>query len=270
MASTKILLIIGLIFLTFITMVGGNPKGDAYGFRNWTDGNAMHPYYTTGSTGRFLGFFIVLRYAAFTTGGPDLIALASGEMQNPRRTIPRVAKLVFWRLMIFYVVGTFAVGILCNSRDPRLLGAIESGASGAAASPWVVGITNLGISGLPTVINIVILLSGWSAGNAFLYSTSRALYSLARDGQAPKIFMKCTKAGVPVYSVTIVSLLSTVTFMVASESAVTVFWCELPSLLSSSGWILICNRRVCQSCYNRLSPGIHRLYGCICLLGACM
>lgn len=226
MASTKILLILGLILLTFITMVGGNPRHDAYGFRNWMHGDAMHPYYTTGASGRFLGWFIVLRYAAFTTGGPDLIALASGEMQNPRVTIPRVAKLVFLRLMVFYVVGVFALGILCNSRNPDLLGAIKSGASGAAASPWVIGITNLGIGGLPTVINIVILLSGWSAGNAFLYSTSRALYSLARDGQAPKIFMKCTKSGVPVYSVTLVSLLSTVTFMVASESAVTVFWCK--------------------------------------------
>lgn len=228
MASTKVLLIIGLILLTFITMVGGNPQNDAYGFRYWTNGNAMHPYYTTSTAGRFLGWFAVLRYAAFTIGGPDLIALASGEIQNPRRSIPRVAKLVFVRLLIFYVIGAFAVGILCNSQDNRLLGAIESGASGAAASPWVVGIVNLGIDGLPVVINVVILLSGWSAGNAFLYSTSRCLYSLSRDGHAPKIFMKCTKAGVPIYSVLIVAAISSVTFMVASNSAVTVFWCKYP------------------------------------------
>jgi amino acid transporter len=36
-------------------MVGGNPKHDAYGFRAWTDGNAMHPYYAEGATGRLLG-----------------------------------------------------------------------------------------------------------------------------------------------------------------------------------------------------------------------
>lgn len=230
MASTKVLLIIGLILLTFITMVGGNPRNDAYGFRYWTNGNAMHAYYTTGTAGRFLGYFAVLRYAAFTIGGPDLIALASGEIQNPRRSIPRVAKLVFVRLMVFYVIGAFAVGILCNSQDNRLLGAIESGASGAAASPWVVGIVNLGIDGLPVVINVVILLSGWSAGNAFLYSTSRCLYSLSRDGHAPKIFMKCTKAGVPIYSVLVVAAISSVTFMVASNSAVTVFWCKFSLL----------------------------------------
>lgn len=43
-ASTKLILLIGLILLTFVTMVGGNPKHDAYGFRYWGDGMAMHPY----------------------------------------------------------------------------------------------------------------------------------------------------------------------------------------------------------------------------------
>lgn len=84
--------------------------------------------------------------------------------------------------MIFYIVGVFAVGTICSSNDERLLSAIDSGVPGAAASPWVVGITNLEISTLPDIINGVILLSAWSAGNAFLYSSSRALYSLARDG----------------------------------------------------------------------------------------
>lgn len=42
--STKLILLLGLILLTFITMVGGNPKHDAYGFRYWGDGMAMHPY----------------------------------------------------------------------------------------------------------------------------------------------------------------------------------------------------------------------------------
>lgn len=224
MASTKILLLVGLILLTFITMVGGNPKNDVYGFRYWKDGLAMHPYYTTGATGRFLGWWSVVRYAAFTVAGPDLISLAAGEIQNPRRTIPRVARLVFYRLVSFYVVGVLCVGILCSSRDTRLLGAIENGDAGAAASPWVIGIENLGIRGLPGLINFLIMLSGWSCGNAYLYSSSRTLYSLARDGQAPKIFMKCTRSGIPINCVIVVSLISCLTYLVASDSAVTVFF----------------------------------------------
>lgn len=223
MASTKVLLLVGLVMVTLVTMCGGNPRGDAYGFRYWTGGNAMHAYYTEGSAGRFLGFWSVVTYAAFTIAGPDMIALAAGEIQNPRHTIPRVAKLVFYRLVGFYVVGVFAVGIICSSRDPRLLGAMESGAPGAAASPWVIGIENLGIGGLPHLINFLILLSGWSCGNAYLYSSSRTLYALARDGQAPKFLTYCTKSGVPIYCVITVTLLSCITFLVSSNSAIQVF-----------------------------------------------
>lgn len=57
MASTKVLMLFGLVLLTLITMCGGNPKNDAYGFRYWGNGNAMHPYYTDGNTGRFLGWW---------------------------------------------------------------------------------------------------------------------------------------------------------------------------------------------------------------------
>lgn len=224
MASTKVLLLIGLILLTFITMVGGNPQGDRYGFRYWTGGLATHPYYSTGTTGRFLGWWSVVRYAAFTVSGPDLIALASGEIQNPRRTIPRVARLVFYRLVGFYVIGVFCVGIICSSRDARLLGAIADGKAGSAASPWVIGIQNLGISGLPNLINFLIMLSGWSCGNAYLYGSSRTLYSLAREGRAPKFLTHCTKSGIPVYAVLVVTLISLVTYLVSSSSAVTVFF----------------------------------------------
>lgn len=224
MASTKIILLVGLILLTFITMVGGNPQNDAYGFRYWKNGLATHPYYTTGTTGDFLGWWTCVRYAAFTIAGPDLITMAAGEIQHPRKTIPRVARLVFYRLVGFYIVGVLAVGIICSSRDTRLLGAIQAGESGAAASPWVVGIENLGIQGLPSLINAVIMLSGLSCGNAYLYSTSRTLYSLAQDGQAPKIFLRCTKSGVPIYCVSLVSLIGCLTYLVSSNGAVTVFF----------------------------------------------
>lgn len=166
MASTKVLLLFGLCLVTLITMCGGNPRHEAYGFSNWGNGNAMHEYYSTGGTGRFLGWFKVVIYAAFTIAGPDMIALAAGEIQNPRRTIPRVAKLIFYRLVGFYVVGVLCVGIICSSRDPMLLGAIANSEPGAAASPWVVGIKNLGIGVLPDLVNALIMISGWSCGNA--------------------------------------------------------------------------------------------------------
>jgi len=65
----KIFLAVGLIVLTFITMLGGNPKGDRYGFRNWKEPGPMKEFLEHGALGRFLGFWSVLIYAAFACGG---------------------------------------------------------------------------------------------------------------------------------------------------------------------------------------------------------
>ncbi|KAM6505356.1 hypothetical protein FSOLCH5_014580 [Fusarium solani] len=255
MASTKVLLLIGLVMATIVTMAGGNPHKDAYGFRNWSGGDFIHAYYTDGSTGRFLSICASLRYAVFTMPGPDMIALAAGEIRNPRKTIPSVAKMVLARVFGIYVIGVLAVGIICNSRDPRLLGAIESGEAGAAASPWVLGLLNLGIEGfLPGFINFLILLSGLSCGNAFLYSSSRTLYSLASDGQAPKILLKCTKAGVPWVSVTTITAISCLSYLVASNGSKVVFlWfvslttVSLCANFTAKAWVFIGWRRALKA-----------------------
>lgn len=189
------------MMVTFVTMVGGNPRSDVYGFRNWTGGDAMHPYYAEAATGRFLGIWISIRYAVFTVGGPAFLALSAGEISNPRRTIPRVARLIVWRVVGLYVMGALAVGIICPSRDPEYLRAVENGEPGAGSSPWVFGILKLNITTfLPDAINFMILLSGFSCGNTFLYTASRSLYSLAQNGQAPSIFLRCSKKGIPYVS----------------------------------------------------------------------
>ncbi|KAL8365126.1 hypothetical protein RB595_004104 [Gaeumannomyces hyphopodioides] len=166
----------------------------------------------------------VVLYAEFTIAGPDIIAFAAGEIQNSRCAIPRVANLVFYRLVGFYLIGVLCVGIICSSVNPGLFDVVKNKNPSAFSSPWVVGIERIGISVLPHVINAAIMLSGWSCGNAYLYSASRTLYGPARDNQAPKFFLKCTKDGVPIYCVAGMSLIACVAFLVASDSAATVFF----------------------------------------------
>ncbi len=124
----KVLLIIGLILFTFISMLGGNPLHDRYGFRYWQDPGAFTELYYDGSLGRFLGFLQCLIQASFTIAGPDYVRLspqfgyhllifvvqvsmAAGEAQNPRVVMPRAYNGVFYRLTAFFVLGSLAVGI---------------------------------------------------------------------------------------------------------------------------------------------------------------
>lgn len=94
LSSGKVVLIFILVFFTFITMVGGNPKHDAYGFRYWNDPGSFAEYITTGSLGRFEGFLGSLFTAAFTVVGPEYIGMVSGEAIYPRVTIKAAFKTV--------------------------------------------------------------------------------------------------------------------------------------------------------------------------------
>ncbi|ODQ64094.1 hypothetical protein NADFUDRAFT_84103 [Nadsonia fulvescens var. elongata DSM 6958] len=221
-SSFKVLLIIGLILLSFISMLGGNPKHDRYGFKNWTESGLFHEYLAEGNTGKFLGFWSTLLYAAFASGGPDILALVSGEVINPRVNIPKAAKASYFRVYLFYIVGIFFMITLCSSSNPLLVKAYEENATGAGLSPWVIGIKTVGISGLDSLVNAVILTSAWSCSNAYFFTSTRTLYSMSMAGYAPRFFQKCLKNGVPIYCQVFISLVACISYLSVSNSTVNV------------------------------------------------
>ena len=68
-------------------------------------------------------------------------------MQNPRRNIPKAIKRVYVRLLLFYIGGVTIIGLLVPSNDSRL----DLADGTAAASPFVLAISNAGIRTLPSV-----------------------------------------------------------------------------------------------------------------------
>ena len=192
-ASVKIITIVGLLIFAFIIDLGGGPTHDRLGFRYWKHPGAMKEYVALGDKGRFLGLFSTLVNAAFSYGGVEMVAVAAGEAEDPRRNIPKAVRRVFWRILFFYVLGSLAIGVLIPYDEPRLLSAIDGDAPGAAASPWVIAIYRASVPVLPSIINAVILTSATSSANAFLYTGSRYLYALAQNGQAPRFLLRCSK-----------------------------------------------------------------------------
>lgn len=184
----KLITMVGLLILTLVIDLGGAPSHDRLGFRYWKHPGAMAEYIGNGATGRFAGWFSTLITASFAFGGSEGIIAAAGEVQNPQSSIPKAVRRVFWRIFIFYCLGSLAVGLLVPYNEPRLL----SGGSGAAASPWVIGIVNAGIPALPSIINAVILLSAISVANGQVFICSRYLVSLAQNGLAPRFFLHCS------------------------------------------------------------------------------
>lgn len=219
-ASLKVFGIIGLLIMAVVLVLGGGPKRDRLGFRYWKDPGPVNEYIVDGASGRLVAFVATTVFSVFAFAfAPELLVVTGGEMESPRRNLPVAGKRYFYRLIIFYVLGVFAIGLIVASNNPSLLG----GGKGAGSSPWAVAIKEAGIKGLDSVVNALIITSAWSAGNSYLYLATRALYSLALVGHAPKIFLTCTKSGVPYYCVIASGSFSLLAYLNAASTGVTVF-----------------------------------------------
>ncbi len=222
--AIKLTTIIGLLILMFLISVGGvTPDHKPIGFKYWSDPGPMNAYLVPGALGRFLAFFKVFINATFSYGGSELVVVAGGECENPRRNIPKAVRRVFWRVGIFYVLSVFLVGLCTSSQDPNLLNAITNSVPGAGQSPFVIAIQNAGIRVLPSIINGVVLTSAWSAGNSFFYASTRVLYSAALDGKTPA-FLKFERFGVPYAAVAATTVLSLLVYLNVNNASSEVFW----------------------------------------------
>ncbi|CDW96990.1 hypothetical protein [Sporisorium scitamineum] len=110
------------------------------------------------------------------------------------------------------------IGLIVPSNNARL-----GTESTAAASPFVIAMKTARIQALPSIINGAIITSALSAGCSDLYTSSRALYSLAQKRQAPKIFTRTTKNGVPHYSVAVCWLVGCLAYLDSSAGSGQVF-----------------------------------------------
>jgi amino acid transporter len=234
-ASIKVIAILGLIIVGIVIFFGGAPTHDRLGFRYWKNGLAFNEYIVGGASGRFCGFWNAIVRSGFSfILSPELVTIAAGETEAPRRNIPKATRRFIYRLIFFYILGSLVIGVTVSSKDPQLLN--NAGGGTAAASPFVIGIQNAGIPVLNHIINAVILTSAWSAANSFLYAGSRVLYSLAVDGQAPSLFKYCNKWGVPWVSVLTTATIACFAFLNVSSSSANVFtW--LTNISTISGFI---------------------------------
>lgn len=141
------------------------------------------------------------------------------------------------RVFTLYFLTVFVLTLVLSSKDSEIV----SPTGNAAGSPFVIAIKRAGIKGLPHVINAVVLTSAFSAANLSIIQGSRSLFALASKKQAPSIFLKTNKQGLPYFGVIAVSLFIPLAYMSSSSSSSTVFlWFQ--NITSSNlllGWCSI-------------------------------
>ncbi|CCH41813.1 putative histidine permease [Wickerhamomyces ciferrii] len=221
-SAVKVVAVVGFIILGIILNCGGGPKGGYIGGKYWKDPGAF--------AAGFKGVCTVFVTAAFSFAGTELVALASAESANPRKSLPRATKQVFWRILLFYVISLTLIGLLVPYTDERL----GQGSYNASASPFVISIRNAGISGLPSVINVVIMIAVLSVGNSAVFACSRTVTSLAAQGFAPSFFTYVDRKGRPIYATLLSLTVGLLCFVSASPKQGDVFdWLLALSGLSS-------------------------------------
>lgn len=218
----KIVVLVGLIILSICINAGAGPNGDYYGFTNWTRGRGFAEYKATGALGRFLGTWSAMTLALFAFTGSELPAVSVAEARNPRKAIPRAIKSTFYRIIFFYILLIFLIGLIVPYNSPELAGATKS-KSNAAASPFVVAIKIAGIDALPGILNACFLIFTFSAANSDLYVASRTLYGLAKSQMAPRWFLIVDKKGTPYVSLIFCSLFIALGYINAASGGSTAF-----------------------------------------------
>ncbi|KAF4468760.1 General amino acid permease AGP2 [Fusarium albosuccineum] len=228
LASGKVMLLMILFSFTFVTMLGGNPDRDRFGFRYWNNPGSFAEYMSTGDLGRFEAFLEPLWNTALIIVGPEYVAMVAGEAKFPRPYMKSAFKAAYWRFLAFFVGSALCASIVIPYNDPALRNVVfgsSEKAGTAAASPFVIAMSNMRVGVLPHITNALMITSIFSAGNAFTYCGSRTLYGLALEGQAPAILLKCTKSGVPIYTLGVTMLFPLLAYLnVSSGSSSVLTW----------------------------------------------
>lgn len=180
-------------------------------FANWTKGDA--PF--VGGLQAMIGVAMI---AGFSFQGTEMVGVAAGESKDPKKTIPVAIKQIFWRILLFYVVCIFIIGTLVAYDDPRLLQAAAS--DNITLSPFTLLYEKAGFAFAASLMNAVILTAILSAGNSGMYSSTRMLFDMARQGRAPKWFAKLDPRGVPMnalYATTAIAALCFLTTFIGEQ-----------------------------------------------------
>ncbi|MBU3160461.1 amino acid permease [Clostridium frigoris] len=185
-------IILMIVFGIFIVLFGIGNHGAATGISNlWTHGGFM----PNGIWGVLTSLVVVV----FSFGGVELIGITAGEADNPSITIPKAINQVVYRILIFYV-GALLI-LMCLYPWNMV---------GTQGSPFVLIFSKMGISSAATILNFVVLTAALSAYNSGLYSNGRMLYSLALQGNAPKMLARVSKRGTPYVGILVSSLFTAI------------------------------------------------------------
>ncbi len=177
-SSVKILAIVVFLFLGALYVLGLWPHAHG-GLELLTSHDGFAP--------KGLGAVLtaVVPCIGFFTGA-EIVTIAAAESVEPERAVADALRSIVLRVVAFYVLSVFLVVAVV----PWTSKAIE-------VSPYAAVLDRLAVPAAGTVMNAVVLVAVLSCLNSALYTSSRMLFALTRNGDAPRGMSKVSASGVP-------------------------------------------------------------------------
>ncbi len=219
-------LIIGVVFL----LIGHPVAGQATGLHLIADHGGIFPH-------GLLPAVVLMQGVVFAYAGIELVGTAAGEAQDVKRILPKAINAVMYRIGIFYV-GSVALLVLLMPWSSYKAG----------TSPFVTFFGSLGVPGIGTIMNLVVLTAALSSLNSGLYSTGRVLRALSMGGSAPDFVGKMNRSKVP-YGGIVVTLVIyffgvILNYLVPSQVFEIVLNVASLGILSTWAFIIICQMKL--------------------------
>jgi D-serine/D-alanine/glycine transporter len=179
-ALIKVIAILALIVIgIFMIIKGFTTNAGAASLTNLWSNDGMFPH---GINGFILSFQMVV----FAFVGIELVGLTAGETENPEKVLPKAINSIPIRVLIFYIGALFVI-----------MSVYPWSAINPMESPFVQVFVAVGIAAAAGIVNFVVLTSAASACNSAIFSTSRMVYSLAKEKNAPVPLAKLDARKVP-------------------------------------------------------------------------
>ena len=138
------------------------------------------------------GLLAAVPVVIFSMMGSEVATIAAAESANPAANVAKAARTVALRILVFYVASVIVITAIVpwDTIVPGL-------------SPFKLALDVIGIPGSSLVMSVIVITAVLSCLNSGLYITSRMLFELARNGDAPRALAGVARNKVPVAGILI-------------------------------------------------------------------
>ncbi|RTF44002.1 amino acid permease [Serratia marcescens] len=222
-AIIKVVAIIGMIVFGAYLLFSGMGGPEATVTNLWAQGG----FFPNGVMGLVMAMAVIM----FSFGGLEMVGITAAEAADPRRSIPKATNQVVYRILIFYI-GSLTV----------LLSLYPWGQVVEGGSPFVLIFHALNSNLVATVLNVVVLTAALSVYNSGVYANSRMLFGLASQGNAPQALTRVNKRGVPVLSIALSALITSIGVLINYLMPGKAFELLMALVVSTLviNWVMIC------------------------------